>query len=186
MTSKGKGNIKYSVKKSRRAKRMRVAVYCDGSVVVTTPFGVGESIAGKFIEEKKLWILKKLDYFKQNDSTFMRKYSKVDYQKHKDEAMDLVVARVEYFNKEGGFVYNKIFVKNQKTRWGSCSRKGNLNFNYKIVFLPKQLSDYIIVHEMCHLKEFSHSKKFWNLIENMLQDYKETRNELRNHELYYR
>ena len=106
MTSKGKGNIKYSVKKSRRAKRMRVAVYCDGSVVVTTPFGVGESIAGKFIEEKKLWILKKLDYFKQNDSTFMRKYSKVDYQKHKDEAMDLVVARVEYFNKDGGFVWH--------------------------------------------------------------------------------
>ena len=87
--------------------------------------------------------------------------------------------RVEYFNKIYNFSFNKILIKNQKTRWGSCSNKGNLNFNYKILFLPEALRDYIIVHELCHLKEFNHSKNFWKLISRAIPDYSEIKNELR-------
>jgi len=81
--------------------------------------------------------------------------------------------KVNKFNKVYGFKFNKIAIKNQKTRWGSCSKKGNLNYNYKIVLLPEKSADYIIVHELCHLKEFNHSRKFWNLVERALPDYKE-------------
>jgi len=186
MTSKGKGKITYSVKKSEKAKRMRLAVYCDGSVVITSPMGIRMSVVEKFFEDKKQWVLKKLEYFKESDVALVRKYSQADYVKYKDEAMEFVVDRVAYFNSDGKFKFNNIFIKNQKTRWGSCSRKGNLNFNYKILFLPKEIQDYIIVHEMCHLKEFNHSKKFWNLVESVMPEYLEIKKELRKHELFYK
>ncbi|MDD5433102.1 MAG: M48 family metallopeptidase [Candidatus Pacebacteria bacterium] len=97
--------------------------------------------------------------------------TKKDYLKYKDQAMALAQNRIEYFNKIYGLKYNKINIKNQKTRWGSCSKKGNLNFNYKIALLPERLADYIIVHELCHLKEFNHGQKFWNLVAKAVPEY---------------
>ncbi|MDE1924740.1 MAG: M48 family metallopeptidase [Patescibacteria group bacterium] len=73
----------------------------------------------------------------------------------------------------------KIFIKNLKTRWGSASKNGNLNFHYKILFLPPHLASYLVVHEVCHLKEFNHSKEFWALVASELPDYKKLRKELR-------
>ena len=94
--------------------------------------------------------------------------------------------RVETFKSRLRFSYKAIKIKNQKTRWGSCSRNKNLNFNYKLIFLPKKQQDYIIIHELCHLKEFNHSRKFWSLVEKIMPDYLEIKNELRNHELFYK
>jgi len=176
----------YTLKKSKRAKRLRLAVYCDGSVIVTTPLGVELSIIEKFLTDKKQWVMGKINFFKKVDSKVIRTFSEVDYLKHKDEALSLVCERVRFFNKTYSFSFNKIYIKNQKTRWGSCSKKKNLNINYKIIFLPKKHQDYIIVHEMCHLKEFNHSHKFWSLLERILPDYLEIKKELRNHELFYK
>lgn len=106
--------------------------------------------------------------------------SKKDYLKYKQQAMALAQERVEFFNKFYGFKVNKVSIKNQKTRWGSCSKKGNLNFNYKIALLTKRLVDYVIAHELCHLKEFNHSQKFWSLVAQTIPDYLETRRELKN------
>lgn len=107
------------------------------------------------------------------------KGSKKDYVKYKGQAVELALGRIKYFNRIYGVKFNKINIKNQKTRWGSCSKKGNLNFNYKIILLPEQLADYIIVHELCHLKEFNHSQKFWNLVAKTIPDCLELRNELK-------
>lgn len=177
---------KYIIKKSRRAKRMRLAVYCDGSVVVTTPFGINQTIIEKFIADKKQWLTDKINFFKSVDSKSIRTFSQDDYLKHKDEALQIVLNRIKAFNKKVVFSYNAINIKNHKTRWGSCSKNRNLNFNYKIVFLPKKQQDYIIVHELCHLKEFNHSRKFWSMVEKIMPDYLEIKNELRNHELFYK
>lgn len=158
---------------------MRLAVYCDGSIVVTTPFDLKETIVDKFINEKSEWLFSKIAFFKQFKGKAIARYSQEDYLKYKDEAYKLAVNRVNYFNQKREFNFNRINIKNQKTRWGSCSRKGNLNFNYKIALLPKPLSDYIIVHELCHLKEFNHSKKFWKLVSQTIPNYAEVRNELK-------
>jgi len=178
--------VAYTLRKSKRARRMRLAVYCDGSVVVTTPHDLRETVAERFIREKTEWLFSKLAFFKQFEGKPVARYSHDDYLKYKDNARALVQEKVERFANEHGNRYNKISIKNQKTCWGSCSRKANLNFNYKILFLPENVQDYIITHELCHLKEFNHSKRFWKLVTGMFPDYQEVKTELRKHSMSLR
>ncbi len=179
-------SIQYTVRKSKRAKRLRLAVYCDGNVVVTTPVGVQKFIIQDFILEKRQWIYEKLRFFRSVDTQTIRTFSEDDYLLYKNAALDLVTQRVEHFIKIYGYSYNQINIKNQKTRWGSCSKKGNLNFNYKIIFLPQAVRDYIIVHEICHLMEFNHSKKFWQLVEKALPGYIDIKKQLQSFDLVYK
>lgn len=174
-----KEEIEYTLKISKRARRMRLAIYCDGNFVVTAPENISENIVEQFIIKKSQWVLDKLNYFKSISGQAFAKDDKRDYKKYKDRARDLAEKRIEHFNKICGFKFNKINIKNQKTRWGSCSKKGNLNFNYKIALLPEKLADYIIIHELCHLKEFNHSQKFWNLVAKIIPNYIEAKSELK-------
>jgi predicted metal-dependent hydrolase len=177
--------VAYTLRKSRRAKRMRLAVYCNGAVVVTTPYGLQETIAEKFIREKTDWLFSKIAFFKQFQGKLASRHSKEDYLKYKDKALALAQERVDFFNQQYGFTYNSIKIKSQKTRWGSCSKKGNLNFNYKILFLSEAVRDYIIVHELCHLKEFNHSKRFWSLIAQAFPDYADIKKKLKQSKLNF-
>lgn len=108
-----------------------------------------------------------------------KKGSKSEYLKYKDQALILVKNKLEHFNQFYNFKYNKVTIRNQSTRWGSCSRRGNINFNYKLALLPESLTDYVVVHELCHIGEFNHSKDFWDLVARTVPDYKERRQELR-------
>lgn len=171
--------ITYTLKKSRRAQRMRLAVYCDGAVVVTAPYHFNEGIAERFVREKTRWLLSKLASFTPFKARPARRRTRVEYRHNKGCAYDLAVERITHFNQSYQFKFNSINIKNQKTRWGSCSKKGNLNFNYKIALLPQRLSDYIIVHELCHLGEFNHSKKFWELVSRAMPDHVELRGALK-------
>lgn len=156
-----------------------MTVYCDGNVVVTAPVGLSLTVIEKFIADKKQWIIDKVNFFKSTVNKSVPASSKKDYLKYKNEALVLVSERLKFFNEEYNFPFNKICIKNQKTRWGSCSKKRNINFNYKLVFLPERQRDYIIVHEICHLKEFNHSPKFWSLVGKILPDYLEIKHSLR-------
>lgn len=109
----------------------------------------------------------------------MRRLTAKDYAKHKSAALALATRKAKQFSELYGVHYNKISIKNQKTMWGSCSRKGNLNFNVKIVLLPEYFQDYIIVHEICHLKEFNHSPRFWALVAQSVPDHKRLRKGLK-------
>jgi len=102
-----------------------------------------------------------------------------NYFKHKEAALGLAVDRANRYAGIYRCRFNKITIKNQKTRWGSCSKKGNLNFNYRILFLPEETRDYIVVHEICHLKELNHSRKFWALVAQVFPNHKEIRRGLR-------
>ncbi|MBY0294330.1 M48 family metallopeptidase [Patescibacteria group bacterium] len=109
----------------------------------------------------------------------LRRRNRINYLNNKEQARMLVHARLTYFNSFYKHPLRKIFIKNHKSRWGSCSQKGNLNFNYQILFLPPHLVDYIIVHELCHLRHFNHSPTFWSLVSQALPNYLALRRELR-------
>ncbi len=94
------------------------------------------------------------------------------YVEHKELARELVVERLNHYNQHYKFNWNRVAIRNQRRCWGSCTTLKNLNFNYKIFFLPEHLQDYIIVHEMCHLEELNHGKNFWNLVAEQVPDYK--------------
>ncbi len=108
----------------------------------------------------------------------------LEYSKYKNKALEISKNRIAHFNNLYKFKVNRITIKNQKTRWGSCSKKGNLNFNYKIAILPQYLSDYIIVHELCHLGEFNHSKNFWSLVAKTIPNYKKIKKQFKTIHLY--
>lgn len=97
----------------------------------------------------------------------------------REAARALVHARLAHFNAFYQFQYNKVFIKNQRTRWGSCSSNHNLNFNYRIITLVPELQDYLIVHELCHLQEFNHSQAFWDLVALQIPNYETLRKQLR-------
>ena len=105
------------------------------------------------------------------------------YKKLKHHAAAFVKEKIAEINKLYNFSFNRVCVKNHKSRWGSCSRKGNLSFNYRIALLPPRLADYIIVHELCHLTEFNHSSKFWALVAKTFPEHKAQRKELRGYRL---
>ena len=91
-----------------------------------------------------------------------------------DQALKIIPARVEYFARIIGVTYGNITIRNQKTRWGSCSSKGNLNFNCLLMLVPPEVLDYVVVHELCHRKQMNHSKAFWAEVENVFPDCKKS------------
>jgi hypothetical protein len=171
--------IPYNIRMSRRARRMRISVGSDAGVVVTLPWGFKSAFAENFVRQKQEWILKSLDYFKNFEGKIFIKSGRREYLKNKQQALNLAKAKITQWNFHYNFPFGKINIKNQKTRWGSCSKKGNLNFNYKIVHLPEYLVDYLVVHELCHLKELNHSRKFWELVGRAAPEHKKLRRELR-------
>lgn len=172
-------NIDYVLKINKRSKNIRLAVHPGVKVTVTTPRFVPQFIIDNFLKDKTEWLLEKIEYFLKFPPIKNKKEKRDEYLKYKEDALFLVKEKLENFNKFYNYKWNNITVRNQKTRWGSCSRKGNINFNYKIVLLPEEQADYIIVHELCHLKEFNHSQMFWSLVAQAVPDYKEIRSSLR-------
>lgn len=100
------------------------------------------------------------------------------YQAHKTHARAVINERVRHFADMHAFLYGRITIRNQRRRWGSCSKRGNLNFNYRLIFLPTHLMDYVVVHELCHLREFNHSPAFWKEVESILPEYRSHKKEL--------
>lgn len=101
------------------------------------------------------------------------------YLQHKEAARELALARLDHFNQHYNFSWKRVAIRNQRRCWGSCSSLKNLNFNYKILFLPPHLRDYIIVHEMCHLIEMNHGQKFWQLVGEQVPEYRASLAELK-------
>ncbi len=105
------------------------------------------------------------------------------YVMHKETARAVIQAKLLYWNQFYNLQYNRVSIRNQRRCWGSCTSLGNLNFSYKILFLPEHLQDYIIVHELCHLAELNHGQQFWNLVAQQIPDYQTHIRELRAIEL---
>lgn len=180
-----KRKIEYTLKISKRAKRLRLSVYRDCSLVVTVPRRFNLNFVEKFIIAKAQWVIDKIDYFASVGKLVVVKHTKADYLKYKPQAQLLAEQKVKQLNEHYHFKYRKISIRNQKTRWGSCSKKGNLSFSYKIALMPDKIADYLVVHELCHLGEFNHSKKFWQLVAKSTPDYLKIRKELKKSKLSF-
>ena len=101
------------------------------------------------------------------------------YQENKEAARAVILERLDYFNQFYGLTWNRVAIRNQRRCWGSCSSQKNLNFSYKLMYLPDNLRDYIVVHELCHLKELHHGRAFWELVAVALPNYQELVRELK-------
>lgn len=171
--------IPYRLLVSERARNMRITIKSGGDILITLPKRARLGSLDTFLSGHKDWILEKWKVLSKHPKVPGAKESRALYEKYKEDARKIAHERVEFFNNHYRFTFGSIAIRNQKTRWGSCSKKGNLNFNYKIALLPPHLADYIVVHELCHLKEFNHGEQFWNLVAETMPEYKEYRKALK-------
>lgn len=162
-----------------RSKRKTLAIEIrpDMRVVVRAPEKIPQNEIMKFVEEKQNWIKKHLVqmYFKAEEIKKQKKepaLTNADIEKLCQKALSVILDKVKYYAEIMGVTYGRITIRNQKTRWGSCSSKGNLNFNCLLMLMPDKVLDYVVVHELCHLKQMNHSKKFWKEVERYMPDYK--------------
>lgn len=158
---------------------MRLTVYCTGDFVVTAPNLLQEQKIDQYIVQKSRWVLEKVDFYSDLIKNQPKIYSDMDNSTLQAKALELVQKKVKRYNRKLGFKFHEINIKDQKTCWGSCSKKKNLNFNWRIVLLPDHLADYIVVHELCHLKEFNHSRQYWNLVASILPNFEELAKDLK-------
>lgn len=171
----------YTLKHRANSRRLRLSVSRDGEVTVTVPKRARASDIEAFVSSHEAWIQKSLERFSRLPKPAAPRPNRKDFALYKKEALELVKKRLEHFNAHPayGFKIGKVTVRNQKSRWGSCSKSGNLSFSYRLAQLPPDLADYVVVHELCHLGRFDHSKAFWDLVMVTVPDWKEKRKMLR-------
>lgn len=143
-----------------------------------TPYGITKRQVEEFLDEKKDWILQTRQRVEKR-KTEQIPISEEVRREGIERAKRIFPERTAYFAKRMGVDYGRITIREQKTRWGSCSSKGNLNFNWKLVLLAPELLDYVVVHELAHRREMNHSVAFWKVVEAELPDYRERRRRLK-------
>ena len=165
--------ITYEIHYSRR-RSISVSITPDSRVLIKAPIGTTESTIRDFLTTKKTWITKHLE--KQQSESEKAKalgyLSAEEIKQIKKQAHKLIPERVEYYSKLSGISYGKIAIRLQRTCWGSCSARGNLNFNCLLVLMPPEILDSVVVHELCHRRHMNHSKAFYEEIDKYFPDYK--------------
>ncbi len=164
-------NIK--ITKSRR-KTISLHIKPDGSVEMKAPVQMSKKQIQEFIDRKSDWLEKNLKAVQERNRKIAQNepLTAEDIHTLADKALETIPERVAYFAEIIGVNYGRITIRNQKSRWGSCSGKGNLNFNCLLMLAPPEVLDYVVVHELCHRKEMNHSQKFWKEVAQILPDYK--------------
>lgn len=164
-------------------KSISIEIRQDATILVRAPYQMQNAEINRFIKEKENWIIKHLKKAedRQREMRDIQKFSVQEIQKLTDLALKIIPVKVKYFAGVMNVNYGRITIRNQKTRWGSCSAKKNLNFNCLLMLAPDEVVDYVVVHELCHLIEMNHSKKFWAQVEQVMPDYKKHKQWLKDH-----
>lgn len=159
-----------------------IQVKPGGEIVVRAPYQLPQSMVLDFFINKEQWIRDK--HSKQSKLSPRKKYQKDEKdrlleKRYKKAATDYIPKRVEYYAELIGVTYEKITIRDTKTRWGSCSSSGNLSFSWRLMLAPFSVLDYVVVHELCHRIHMNHSKEFWSTVGLYFPDYKEKKNWLK-------
>jgi len=155
--------------RSRKARRLIISVKPSEQVRVAVPYGASFDRAKEFVHAKVDWIqgqLVKMRAYSQSHGTASSTVGIID----KDEARRRLIARLEYLAAQHGFTYSRVFIRNQKTRLGTCSSKNNIGLNTKVSCLPEELMDYVILHELAHTRVKNHGREFWLLMDELVGD----------------
>lgn len=165
--------INYVITKSKR-RSIKIHVSSDLKVMVDAPSGTPTKIVEEFILSKKDWVLKQIEKIKSENlkASVMGPLTEDDIKQIKKQAKIIIPQRVEYYAQKYDISYNRIAIRLQKSRWGSCSADGNLNFNCLLVLMPQEIMDSVVVHELCHRHHMNHSKAFYDEVNTMFPDYK--------------
>ena len=162
-------------KKSNQAKRIIISIREVSNVRVSIPFNISFKSAEEFVRLKTDWIRNNLIKLSQNKT----KLKEVN----KNYARKILKKRLDQLCEKYNFSYGNLSIRNQKTRWGSCSAKNNISLNAKLTSLPKELMDYVILHELVHTKVKNHSKDFWNTLDKYILNSKKIDKELKGYSL---
>ena len=165
--------IAYKIIRSRR--KTAAIQIVDGTVVVRCPYGTREEWIHQFVHKKESWIRSHLT------ATPTDKFTVAELSRLKALAQAQLPPRVAQLAAVMGVSYGRIAIRAQHSRWGSCSGKGNLNFNCLLMLVPEEVRDYIIIHELCHRRHMNHSKDFWAAVERCMPAYKSHRAWLKTH-----
>ncbi|MCI8326771.1 MAG: M48 family metallopeptidase [Lachnospiraceae bacterium] len=157
----------YQLQRSNR-KSIVIKIKEDGTVLIKAPNFVSEKEIDRIVQKRADWIAKCKE--RQNNK---RTFTEQEISEYRKRARLRFTETVRNYESQLGVSVNKIYVKDQKTRWGSCSNKGNINLNWRLILAPQEVMEYVIIHELCHLKEMNHSKNFWKLVEDACPDYRE-------------
>jgi predicted metal-dependent hydrolase len=221
--------ITYTVKRSLRARHVRLDVRAQTGLTVVVPYSYNIGQLPGLLESKERWISSSLARYANSQSPYAEEglgngntipylgrdlklvrrenHSEVDSvtlegntlavshglfkngilelaleQWYRGEAARLINGKVDRLSSQMGTHCKRVVIRGQKTRWGSCSHKKNLSFNWKLIMAPEPVVDYVVVHELAHLKEMNHSKRFWELVAQHCDKWREYRKWLRQHE----
>lgn len=154
-------------------KTIALEITPKGEVLVRAPFSMPQSEIEKFVKDKEAWIWKHLSKIekKTEEQSQIEPLSDAELQKLGDLALKVLPQRVKLYAAQMGVSVGRITIRCQKTRWGSCTREGNLNFNCLLMLAPEEVQNYVVVHELCHRLEMNHSKRFWAEVAKVMPDY---------------
>ena len=181
----GRGEISVSVIRSAR-KSLGLEVRDANTVLARIPARVSDRELKAFVENHRSWILEKTAVMAEREENRKSTPAPPPELLSKTDRMKIqlkIGKRVRHYCETMGVTVGYVAVKNQKTRWGSCSAKGNVNFNYQLAFLPEELLDYVVIHELAHRRHMDHSRAFWAEVEKYCPDYRERRAALKEYSL---
>lgn len=161
-----------------RARHVRLMVERGGRMIIVMPKRISLVSATRYLMEKKEWILAAYERAIIHPQMLLAQGGADEYQATKEQARARITERVAYYAGRYGVTYQSLSIRNQRSRFGGCSARGHLSFNYRLIFLPAPLLDYVVAHEVCHLRELNHSPRFWALVADTIPDYREKKREL--------
>lgn len=160
-----------------KRKTISLEITSAGQVLVRAPRYMSEEEVQRFVESKSAWLAKHMQKYEEDTEALQTegRLTESEINRLIGLAKQVIPTKVAYYARLMGVTYGRIAIRKQKSRWGSCSREGNLNFNVLLMLAPPEVLDYVVVHELCHRLEMNHSARFWAQVEKVLPEYREAR-----------